>query len=82
MLLYMAEVYSGAVMKAEAENPAISIVDVQNKMKGVINNMTKVNHTWTPAPEKRHEDMEVTLNIPMSGGTRQGQGMSISFNLT
>ena len=82
MLLYMAEVYSGAVMKAEAENPAISSVDVQNKMTGVINKMTDVNHTWTPFPDKRHEDMEVTLNIPMSGGTRQGQGMSISFNLT
>ena len=82
MLLYMAEVYSGAVMKAEAENPAISSRDVQNKMEGVVNKMTDVNHNWTPAPDKRHEDKEVTLNIPMSRGTRQGQGMSISFNLT
>ena len=82
MLLYMAEVYSGAVMKAEAENPAISSEDVKNMMTGVVDKMTDVNHTWTPMPGKRHEDKEITLNISMSGGTRQGQGMSISFNLT
>ena len=81
MLLYMAEVYSGAVMEAEAENPDVSSKDLQSMLTKVINKMTDKTHSWTPV-NQQHKDREVTLNIPMSGGTRQGQGMSISFNLS
>ena len=76
----MAEIYWGAVKKAEADTPGISLGEVHNKIQDVVDKVVDSEIPWQDSTDS-HSDRDVTLNIPMSGGCRQGNGISFSFNL-
>ena len=67
--------YTGGIERIEAENHGATGTDVKEKFKKVGDELIENTLFWVPSTEK-HEDKDVTLNIPLKGNN----SMQTSFD--